>query len=350
MPKRKYGQYIAGAYEAYKRTKAFVRGVKKVKSAFRGRKSRKNSKSKRPLRRGNGNRIYSGDGASKVVKRLKYKVSRIAKDQKVIGGTYTFTTQSFSNLVHLGTDLINSQINRLIVPAIFNGEDTTSLMDQAYAQLATGHPLDSTVPLATNTSMKFLIKRCITTLRLVNHDKNATTVTLYILQAKTTSYDDQLDPLLTWAEGAILDESTNPGSANQIGARPTSHKLFNIHWKQIKKYTAVLQPGAQHTLVFDFMPMSIIDATYFELNGKVRGITHSILLSAHGMLAVGTAAAAEVVVPEPVNLLASVTKEYSIQPLNSFTTHDFYERDHAALTVAEVTSLSVFNKEGIEVV
>lgn len=335
-------------YQGYKYGRKLYKGVKTIKKAIRSNRSSRTNTKKR-FKRKRGNRVYSGDNASDAYKILKYKITKPARNQRIVGGTFKFNSNFFDSITHISTDLINSQKIKLLAD-IFQGTEIRLLHQAAYAELNGAHPLYSTDAQAgSHYHQKWLYKSCKTTIRMVNHDRNATTVTFYTVQAKSTNATSFGNPLTTWAAGENQQidgtYSTNP-NISYIGQRPTMNKLFNQHYRIIKRHTVVLQAGAQHSYVFHFKPMSIVDGGYMENHIRVRGLTHQIFCTAHGQIALGTVDSNVAVVPEPVSLIYSTSQEYEIQPIQHYPETTLVTRALATTTVADTTNIEVYNQDG----
>lgn len=349
---RRYGKQALQVgrftYDGYKAGKKLVKGIKAARGVIRSGRSRTNTKKR--VKRKRGNRLEAGEGASFMYKKVKYKVTRIARDQIKLGSTYNHSVQAYGDHYPADAVEVNSQYTNF-VHSIWAPSQVTQLFERAYDLLPTTHPLYATDATATNPSMKFLLKRSITTIRFVNHDSAASTMVINIVAAKTTTFDTHLLPTTTWASAATLEESIKGDLENNIGNRPYGFKLFNMHFYKVKEYTVVLQPGAQHTLRFVFEPMSIVDATYFEQNGKVRGITHYVMMTQHGQLGMAEPSGGGAAVPinQRTHIISSATTEYSIQPISNFTKHSYYDKALDNATYVNYPSSTTYNADGIEV-
>lgn len=160
---------------------------------------------------------------------------------------------------------------------------------------------------------KFYVKSCTSNIQLVNQGPTTCKATLYILTSRNTEENYARSSNAEWAAGLI--DTTGPwtvGSINDVDAKPTDAKGFNMKWNVVKKVQMFLNAGQEHVISYKFQPNRWVDYDYVDEYDTIKGITHEYLLVQHGLMGDDTANwAGGSSYQTPTKLAGSITDHYT---------------------------------------
>lgn len=218
-------------------------------------------------------------GTTKSHISIHYKVPKAVKMAKKLGNCCTHLQ---IRKVGLWSD--QSEQQAVTVDYIAGEADLTTTFNDAsryYDTLGSGW---NQQPITTNTaqSKKFLLKSVYSELRLVNQAPSTTEFEIYVLMCKNSS-EGGASPEALWDQGLVHQAvglsamtHTTPYSV------PTTSKVFNMHWKVVKKIKGSLNPGADHVNTFSYQPNRIIDSQYVNDYAEIKGITYAYMVVTRG--------------------------------------------------------------------
>lgn len=129
----------------------------------------------------------------------------------------------------------------------------------------------------------FLLKDCTLTINLVNQSPSSTEVDLYYCLSKKTTEATSVDPANLWGVGLAAQQAGTTGTSSYPDTKPTDSKIFNQHWKIIKKITWKLDPGQEAQVNFKFKVNRYLDTNYLVQNNNIRGITICPMMTVRGI-------------------------------------------------------------------
>jgi len=294
------------------------------------------------------------DGAGEnltVYKTIKYKLSKLNRFARFIGGESVHETQGFSLLYHDPGDIANTQKVK-VVANVFNSLDTQAIMNIAYSNIPGAAPLNAnatTIIANQSSSYKFFVQSCHLAQEWTNMSAGECTITFYLCMAKntrSTSFDTEIE----WGEG--LDDASGllgqtAISNTVIGNVPTQSKLFNMQWKIADKKTFKAQAGAKVNYNFTFKPQSIVDSEYWARHTYVKGMSYQLLVVTHGQLGLSqNPLELNTIIPKPVQWIYTSRKRYTLRTINHYSRNITQVFEEPTLTVANVNPVQVMEDDG----
>lgn len=303
-----------------------VAGIKHVRQAvrsYRKAKPRRTSapKNRRLLKTSGG---QGSSNASNLV--VRYKPMKVTGYMKAIGNVATymelkkwavFSTQS---LQHANTvDYIaNSTELKLVYNAAARFYNTTG---SAY--------VTQSATTTSSLSKKFLLKSVHSQITITNQSPSNAHVELLVLQSRSSNVGGD-SPETRWNSG-LSGDAVGQSSMNHDTpfAVPTTSKIFNLYWRIIKKVKLVMVPGQDHMHSFNFVPNRILDTSYINEFGEIKGITHAFMIITRGTPADDTLSAttATKIGLTATKIIGTVKNTYKTVLIDSFPRNTTFTSD-----------------------
>lgn len=218
-------------------------------------------------------------GTTKSYLKIHYKMPRAVKLAKKLGNVCTHL-----QIRKFGVWSEQSKQEAVTVDYIAGEADLTTVFNDAsryYDNLGSGW---NQQPITINTaqSRKFLLKSVYSELRLVNQAPSTTEFEIFVLMCKNSS-EGGASPEALWDQGLVHQAVGLAAMTRQAPySVPTTSKVFNMHWKVVKRIKGSLNPGADHVNTFSYSPNRIIDTQYVNDYAEIKGVTYAYMVLTRG--------------------------------------------------------------------